>query len=812
MQYYVPIFREVYEKNMFDPFILLLFSNYGIESVEQYAKKQKRDISEVKTTVFSYWDRIIATRMLDYTKRAKAPMLYSYEQANNLYVAGNLAMEEGKVVFKEGKASIYEDGYLAAEGNFNNNGKKEGAWRYYYSTGLPRLTETYKNGVMQGEARQYRSNGFLKEVRKYNSAGEQTETQEYTYNGILSTTTISKGEESEYIVYHPDGKKRKTFKIKNKSLVSGQYRSQYSNGSTEEEMEILDGKRNGVYKEYYENGKLSVLANFRKGDRHGMFTTYYENGNKKSELNYNQGKADGERISYNEKGQITSKTNYSNGELNGVEMQLSGGKEYYSLEYRNGIPLSYTYRGPDGVEVKEASKKLTTLKLYHPNGNLKGNLPLKDGQATGLAKYYFQTGGLREDVNFENDVRHGVCTEYYKNGKPYIVANYIKGERTGWYKEYHTNGKLRAEGWLTDDNKEGQWKFYSVAGKIESEAYYRSGDEYGPVKHYDGNGKAEYMDYYDNGMIMRMEQYDNTGKIILEQSFPLGTGKYRFIYPNGNTSFEAQLKNGFYEGAYTYYYPDKTLKEKGYYKNGKKDSLTINYFPGGQESTRGSFRDGRKNGKWTYYRYDGKLEREIDFVKGEEQGKDKVYQYGELRNEYNMEDNAMEGDQLFYGEDKKLAAVYNYKNYDLAGYTYEGADGKLKPLIPIKNGTVKIASYYPNGKKAIEASIIENMYDGKITTYYSNGNIAEEKTYTSTDLNGAYNRFHPNGNPSYEATYKDDVLNGTEKIYDEQGKPLVQGNYVMGERHGLHIYNDAKTGKNYKLNYDYGRLLTIENK
>ena len=40
MQYYVPLFQEVYNKKMFDPFMLLLFSNYGIEVVEQYAKKQ----------------------------------------------------------------------------------------------------------------------------------------------------------------------------------------------------------------------------------------------------------------------------------------------------------------------------------------------------------------------------------------------------------------------------------------------------------------------------------------------------------------------------------------------------------------------------------------------------------------------------------------------------------------------------------------------------------------------------------------------------------------------------------------------------
>lgn len=811
MQYYVPLFREVYEKGMFDPFMLLMLSEYGIETVDKYAKKQKKDISDVRTVVFPYWDRIVATRTLEFNKRESAPMLYSYNQSSGIYIVGNLGMEEGKVVFKDGPAKLYENAVLAAEGKFNNSGKKEGFWRYYFSTGGLRLTENYKNGVIQGEAREYRRNGYLREVRKYSSSGDQTEEHEYTYNGILDNITIVKtGGENEVIGYHIDGHKQTNLKVKNGELMDGKSRWYYSNGKLEKEMEILDGKRTGEYKEYYENGTLKVQGTYRKGDRNGVYTIYYENGKKQSELNYTNGKADGVYTYYNDRGQVTSKTTYRDGKRNGSDILLNDDKEYYIAEYKNDIPLNYTFKSPDGKEIKEAGKTLSTLKVYYANGNLKADLPLKDGLVHGTAKYYYNTGSLREEVGFEEDVKNGVSTEYFKNGKKRIVCSYVKGERTGMYKGYYNNGKLQAEGWLIDDKKENQWRFYNIAGKLEREAFYLNDEANGPSKHYNSDGKINYVDYYDRDLIVRMEQFSSNGKMIHEQSFSMGTGKYSLIFPNGNASFEASLRNGKYEVGYTSYYPDKTVREIGFYKNGLRDSATITYFPGGQQMVTGQLLKGEKNGLWVYYGIDGKLEREMNYLRGDEHGKDKLYMHGILRNEYTMDYDYMDGDQTIYGDGNEVALIYNYKGRELVGYTYIGKDGKQLPMTPVKNGTAKVASFYPNGKKAVEVNWVENMYDGKLTVYYSNGNVADEKIYAGTELNGVYKRYYPDGKPSYEATYKDGVQHGEVKQYGESGKLLVQTNFVHGDENGQQVYNDPKTGKTYKLTYEYGNLLTIE--
>ncbi|RYD57314.1 MAG: hypothetical protein EOP56_08365 [Sphingobacteriales bacterium] len=811
MHYYVPLFRDIYRKEMFDPFILLLFSGYGIDVVENYAKKQKRDISEVRGFVYPYWDDIVQTRKLNYAKRANAPVKYLYSQSENSYTVGNLVKGKEGLEFKEGKVSFYSGGYLKAEGDFNNAGKKEGEWKYFYHNGIVSLTEQYKNGVIQGEAREYRTNGHLKSVHKYDNDGTQTEEHEYTYNGILDNVTkVLADKERSVTYYHLNGRKQNKLKIKDGLVMDGNYKSHYSNGSLEKEMEIVDGKLNGAYKEYYENGKLKEQATYRKGDRDGIYTTYYENGQKESELNYTRGKADGILTNYDEKGKVSGKVSFKDGKRDGLDIVMTDGREFSIIDYKNNIPVGYRFIGPDGKEIKEASKKLSSLKLYHPNGNLRSDLPLKDGKIHGQAKYYFNTGKLREVVAYEDDEKNGTSTEYYRSGKTQMVSEYVKGERTGWYKGYYGNGKLSGEGALIDDKKEGVWRFYNVAGKLEREAFYLNNEENGPSKHFDGDGKLRYMDYYDRGLIVRMEQYDASGKIIHQQIYPLGTGKYYFVYPNGNMSFEAQMKNGKYEGAYTSYYPDKSVKETGYYVNNERDSLMVSYFPGGQEQSRGYFRNGKREGRWVSYDFDGKLARETNYLHGNEHGRDKMYHHGELRADYNMDADYMDEDQTFYGEENKIALVYSYKGHDLVGYTYTGQDGKLQPLTLVKNGTGKVITYYPNGKKAVELNLVDNMYDGKMTNYYSNGNLAEEKTYVGTELNGVFKRFFPNGKPAYEATYKDDALNGEEKLYGENGKLLIHAKHVMGEQHGVQLYNEPRTGKSYKLTYDHGELLTIE--
>ena len=142
MQYYVPMMAQVYHKGLFDPFMLLLFSGYEIESVERHVKKEQSRIDEAKSFVFPYLSRILATRVLHYDQRKKAEQRFHAISNEEIYIAGSFQDPE-KITFKAGPASYYKRGSLTARGQYNDAGKKEGVWEYYFRSGRLSKTESF---------------------------------------------------------------------------------------------------------------------------------------------------------------------------------------------------------------------------------------------------------------------------------------------------------------------------------------------------------------------------------------------------------------------------------------------------------------------------------------------------------------------------------------------------------------------------------------------------------------------------------------------------------------------------------------------
>ncbi|RYZ54881.1 MAG: tetratricopeptide repeat protein, partial [Sphingobacteriales bacterium] len=297
MQYYVPLFTNIFKEDQFDPFVLLLFSNFGLETVDQYAKKQKRDISRVRDIVFPYADKIVNTRTLNFKAREKAPLKYFYNSSSNVYIDAAFRMGKEDIEFTGGPAVYYKNNVLTAAGNFNKDGKKEGEWNYYFSFGKLRLTEQYKNGTIQGKAYSYRLNGHLKEITTYDAEGNEITEETFTYNGQPHIRTkFLTGKESELVYLHKNGHEQQKLRIKNDKVSDGKYQTYYVNGKLSREMDIKDGKLHGVMREYYENGQLREEIEYRNGDRHGKYTSWYDDGQKEDEYQYANGKPDGPYI------------------------------------------------------------------------------------------------------------------------------------------------------------------------------------------------------------------------------------------------------------------------------------------------------------------------------------------------------------------------------------------------------------------------------------------------------------------------------------------------------------------------------------
>lgn len=163
----------------------------------------------------------------------------------------------------------------------------------------------------------------------------------------------------------------------------------YSSGSIKEQVEMKDGKKNGIAKEFYEDGKLKWQGNFINDSLHGESIGYFPNGNKEYEASYRNGVAEGVYRTYYENGQLMLEATFKNG------LQEGPYQEYYD----NG-KLKSKGNHVNGLSHGE-------IVFYFPNGNIKAK-GMEKYNIVEYRKYYSETG------QFEKEVRSLFPEDYLK--------------------------------------------------------------------------------------------------------------------------------------------------------------------------------------------------------------------------------------------------------------------------------------------------------------------------------------------------------------------------------------------------------------
>lgn len=797
MQYYVPMLRQVYDNNLFEPYILLLFSEYGIKSVDKLAdaRKGKASLEHIRNLVYPYLSNIAATRVLNLKSREKAIEQYHHFSQDNMLIVGRFS-DKATRKFAEGFVRFFEQNHLIAEGNYTAESKKTGAWKYYYPSGVLKLEEFYKNDKLSGTTTAYYKNGNKRSVSRLDDKEFAVSDMEYSYDGRLeSTSSLKDKEEYEVIYYHPDGSVMRKVILVNDKIKDGTYPFLYANGKTEKEMTYKAQKLDGAYKEYYKNGILKEEYTMVDGKADGLYTAYHANGRPASRVKYTAGEKQGLLENFNEEGKLVSDKQFRDDRLNGaLNYYDKKGNIYGALTLKDdeAVKARFTDDKVNVVYEQQNSKGINPYEIYNEYG-IKSTSMLQDedGRAEGKASYYFLWGGLKEETIFKADKPDGASVSYYKNGKISMERNYKNGVMEGYYKSYHTNGQVMAEGWIKEELSQGVWHQYYTNGNIQREYFLLNDKLNGPEKNYTVNGKLEFINYYDKGMITGLTQYDSTGKIINELAFEKGNGEYVTVYPDGRPAFRVALRYGSFDGPYQQFGPGKMILEEGTYKNGARQDICTTYYPNGKIRLKGAYENGEKNGIWMVYDEEGELENRTAYLNNNLHGLDQYYSGGLLRYETNFRDNLKDGTVTLYGEDKKVAGVFYYDQGTMTSYTYEGKDGQLLPAIPVVKGTAAIKTYYKGGSKALEFNLVNNCYEGSQKLYYQNGLLAEDRYFSMDNFDGIYNRFNPDGSPLIRCNFKDNVQQGEEQKYNNKGKLISSTYYYDGQPDGKAEIIDA---------------------
>ncbi len=122
---------------------------------------------------------------------------------------------------------------------------------------------------------------------------------------------------------------------------------------------------------------------------------------------------------------------------------------------------------PIQTEEKKGKAKIEkdgVRKTHYPSGQLRSEIPIKDGKKNGLARDFYSDGKPHFEINYVNNRKHGITRMYYQNGKLYEETPYDNDRIHGIKKRYRQDGKLSAEAPYNFDEPCTGLKEYLVDG------------------------------------------------------------------------------------------------------------------------------------------------------------------------------------------------------------------------------------------------------------------------------------------------------------------------------------------------------------
>ena len=133
------------------------------------------------------------------------------------------------------------------------------------------------------------------------------------------------------------------------------------------------------------------------------------------------------------------------------------------------------------------------------------------------------------------------------------------------YTETYKNGVL-----------EGPKTWYAENGNIVLEETYNNNRIEGPQKAYYENGNIKSIVDYKNNRVVGITAYSKDGKILHQDNFKNGNGKWKYFWSNGKVLEEGQYKNWVKDGIWKKYREDGEVDSITEYKNGRLVETTWN--------------------------------------------------------------------------------------------------------------------------------------------------------------------------------------------------------------------------------------------
>ena len=811
MQYYVPLFKNLYDHKKFEPLVFEMFSKVDIKKVNDYVDKEKKKINEMSTEAVNYLNGIRESQELQYTNRETAKTRYYIK---NYLITGKgeyTKTNKGENEFTGPWEFYHQNGRIKSKGNFDGEGKRTGEWKYYYNSGIPQEITIYEKDLAQGKSEVWHDNGLTYSLTNYKNDQRDGPETTYFYSGqTRSVINYKMGKKEGPAKYYTlDGSLQAT-RIFSDDKQEGEEIFYYSNGKISSKAMYVNDNPSGEYNEYYDNGKLKRSGAFEEGKKTGAWKSFYKNGQPEYVENYAKNELDGEYAAYYEDGKPETKTVYRKGEIDGKKEDYDVDAVLYcETIFEKGRLRDIKFFDKAGQVISNTSSRKgnADIVFYSPDGfKTRAGYFTKDGQQDGQGFFYYKNGKKSSEVNYKDGLLEGKRIQYYSDGKVSQEGTYAKNEPEGYFVNYYNNGQVSNEGWYVNGEKQGTFLYYNQLGNLTSKVYYLNDKIQGITEYYHPDGKHDYDEYYDNAWFNKLVQYDSSGKISATSEVVKGNGKMSLKHFNGKPYIEAIYKNYTLNGIYRTFNGDGSTRSQSFYKNGLLDSSYKAWFSNGKLEREGSYHDGEKTGAWKYYWRNGQLSEIEVYEEGKVDGKDIQYnEDGSVDKEINFKKGTMDGESKIFADNKQLAIVLYYRNDVLTGYSYEDKSGNLVPVIPLKGGSGTATAYFRSGVKSAFMEFSESNIDGQRIIYASNGKEYIAVNRINGDQHGLKKIYYPSGKIMKEENYFYGNLHGVSKHYNENGSLISELNYYDGDLHGVCKYYEGGKPAETEMYY-YGLL------
>ncbi len=392
-------------------------SKNRVSSIELYVNGKRNDKS------YFYFDNDQIKKVIPYLNDKKQGVGFEYD-INGLIIT----------------ITRYRNNEIIVQENINrlnDDNRKEGIWKEFYSEGILKEEKTYLDGKLNGYVKLYNVEGKLIEALKYNNGEVSLDKNDFDSNielkeefdsnenlifqgGYKNNTPIGI---HRYFDNNGKVKSSKTYNLEGRIIAEGivlengkedgNWIYYHENGKNKAIGKYRNGKKQGSWNYYYPKGRVQQTGSYVSGKLSGIWKWYYETGELLMEESYIYGQQDGESVEFSVLGEIISKGNYIEGYKEGEWIFIVGDQKHmgkYVMDMKNGEWKSYyieeeivSFKGryvqgnPDGKH-----------EYFHNNGMIKEDRFYSEGQKVKSWSKYNEYGDL-------------IIVIQYKEGKPYKI-------------------------------------------------------------------------------------------------------------------------------------------------------------------------------------------------------------------------------------------------------------------------------------------------------------------------------------------------------------------------------------------------------